>query len=100
MPRRQEYPPPSCWTPEYSLRHCEGYAVFEEGARVGYVEAVPEREGVPHSLLVRVGEVFAHIVAFSVEAVEAVDPTAERFYVALTARVPDEQLCIAGVGLS
>lgn len=74
--------------------------MFEEGTCIGYVEAVLEREGTPHSLLVRVGEVFAHIVAFPVDAVEAVDPTDERVYVALRARVPDEQLCIAGVGLS
>lgn len=87
-------PTPSCWTNEYSLRNCEGYAVIEGGIPIGYVEVVLEDDEAVHSLLVRVGNVFNHLVAFPLDSVEAIDPGAERVYVALAPARPDEQLSI------
>lgn len=94
MPRDREHATPSCWTTEYSLRTCEGYAVIEGGTPIGYVEAVLESDEAVHSLLVRVGNVFNHLVAFPLDSVEAVDPAGERVYVSLISAAPDEQLLI------
>ena len=92
MPREPEQSTRSCWTSEYSLRNSEGYAVVEGGIPIGYVEVVLEDDGAVHSLLVRVGNVFNHLVAFPLDSVEAIDPAAERVYVALAPAAPDEQL--------
>jgi hypothetical protein len=94
MPREREQPTRSCWTSEYSLRNSEGYAVIEGGIPIGYVEVVLEDGEAVHSLLVRVGNVFNHLVAFPLDSVEAVDPAAERVYVSLAPVAPDEQLSI------
>jgi hypothetical protein len=94
MPRQREQSTPSCWTNEYSLRNSEGYAVIEGGAPIGYVEVVLEHDEAVHSLLVRVGNVFNHLVAFPLDSVEAIDPATERVYVALAPAAPDEQLSI------
>ena len=97
MPREREQSTRSCWTSEYSLRNSEGYAVIEGGIPIGYVEVVLEDDEAVHSLLVRVGNVFNHLVAFPVDSVEAVDPAAERVYVSLAPAVPDEQLSMPTV---
>jgi hypothetical protein len=68
--------------------------VIEGGAPIGYVEVVLEGGDAVHSLLVRVGNVFNHLVAFPLDSVEAVDPAAERVYVSLAPAAPDEQLSI------
>ena len=94
MSRHREHSTPSCWTTEYSLRNCEGYAVIEGGTSIGYVEAVLESDEGVHSLLVRVGNVFNRLVAFPFDSVEAVDPAAERVYVSLAPAAPYEQLLI------
>jgi hypothetical protein len=94
MPREREQSTRSCWTSEYSLRNSEGYAVIEGGIPIGYVEVVLEDDEAVHSLLVRVGNVFNHLVAFPLDSVEAIDPAAERVYVALAPAAPDEQLSI------
>lgn len=94
MSRHREYSTPSCWTTEYSLRNCEGYAVIEGGTSIGFVEAALESDEGVHSLLVRVGNVFTHLVAFPFDSVEAVDPAAERVYVSLAPAAPNEQLLI------
>lgn len=94
MARQREQSTPSCWSSEYSLRNSEGYAVIEGGIPIGYVDAVLEDDEAVHSLLVRVGNVFNHLVAFPLDSVEAIDPAAERVYVALAPARPDEQLSI------
>jgi hypothetical protein len=90
-------PAPSYWTTAYWLRKCEGYQVFDHGAPgapIGYVEAVLDDEGGDHTLLVRVGERFTHLVAFPAESVDAIDPVLKRVYVALMAPTAGQQLAI------
>ena len=88
----------SCWTIDYSLRHCEGYRVWEATGPIGFVEAVLMTEDdEPHSLVVRVGSAFSLLVTFPVEAVEGLDPATERVFVASTvptAERDDRQLRI------
>lgn len=94
MSRDRDHSTPSCWTTDYALRNCEGYAVIEGGTPIGYVETVLDSDEGVHSLLVRVGNVFNHLVAFPFDSVEAVDPAAERVYVSLTPAAQNEQLLI------
>jgi PRC-barrel domain len=70
---------PSCWTTDFWLRHCEGFRVFAESEPIGFVEDVLESEdGEPTALVVRVGEVFTHLLEVPVEAIDAFDPARER----------------------
>jgi hypothetical protein len=72
----------TCWTVEYWLSHCEGYAVFTSEGPIGYVEEVVESpEGEPSALVVRVGERFSHRVTIPVAEIEGFDPSAERVFV-------------------
>jgi len=80
----------SCWAIDYWLRHCEGFRVCEARGPIGYVETVlMNDQDEPHSLVVRVGSAFNVLVTFPVEAVEGLDPTTERVFVAPT--VPTER---------
>jgi hypothetical protein len=80
-----EAPPRSCWAIDYWLRHCEGFRVCESAGPIGHVEAVLMNDAdEPHSLVVRVGSAFSVLVTFPVEAVEGLDPTTERVFVAST----------------
>jgi hypothetical protein len=70
---------PSCWTTDFWLRHCEGFRVFADGEPIGFVEYVLEsEEDEPTALVVRVGEVFTHRLEVPVEAIDGLDPAAER----------------------
>jgi hypothetical protein len=46
----------------------------------------------PHSLIIRVGTTFTHLLTIPIQAVEGVDPAGERVFVALTRHVdePDQ----------
>jgi hypothetical protein len=86
-------PTTSCWTTDYWLRHCEGFAVWDAGERLGSVEGVLTAENdEPCSLVVRVGgSMFTQLVSFPIESVEALDPAAERVFVAPTAPTAERE---------
>jgi hypothetical protein len=70
---------PSCWTTGFWLCHCEGFRVFAEGEQIGFVEEVfAAEDDEPIALVVRVGEVFTHLLEVPVEAIDAFDPPRER----------------------
>jgi hypothetical protein len=74
---------PCFWTTEYWLRHCRGYRVFSGDEPIGFVEEILDGEDDdPTALLVRVGEVFTHLVEIPVEAIEGFDPARERVLIA------------------
>jgi hypothetical protein len=78
----QELEATSCWTTQYWLRHCEGYRVLAGDEPIGYVEDVElGADDEPEALLIRVGEVFTHLLTISVEAIESFDPAGERLFV-------------------
>ena len=88
-------PGASCWTAEYWLEHCEGFQAWSDGLHLGYVDTVLfDDRGRPHSLMVRVGEAFSHLVAIPAEAVTRVEPATERIEVAAKASVNGAQLSI------
>ena len=88
-------PEASCWSIEYWLEHCEGFQAWSDGVLLGYVDTVlVDDRGRPHSLVVRVGEVFSHLIAIPAEAVTGVEPASERIDVAASASVNGAQLSI------
>jgi hypothetical protein len=79
---------PSTWSPDYWLRHCEGFRVAAPGGRIGIVEAVlHDEEGNPAELGV-VGGLFGTRVAFvRVADIAAIDARAERITLRPGARI-------------
>ncbi len=70
----------SCWTPDYLLRHCEGYRVDSPDGHLGYVEEVvllPD-ESQTIGFLVREAE---GVVFVSVRQIRDFSPGAERIVV-------------------
>lgn len=96
MPEQQEHEAPSsCWSTEHWRQHCEGFQAWSDDVLIGYVDTVLlDDDGRAHSLIVRVGEIFNHLVAIPADAVTAVDPAAERVEVASVATVRGAQLAI------
>jgi hypothetical protein len=81
---------PSCWTTDFWLRHCEGYRVFAGEEPIGFVEEILDgRDGEPTALVVRVGEVFTHLLEIPVDAIEGFDPAGERVLVGPLAAARD-----------
>lgn len=79
----QQFEATSCWTSDYWLRHCEGYRVFAGDEAIGYVEEVElGRDDEPEALVVRLGDVFTHLLTVGVDAVESFDPAGERLFIA------------------
>lgn len=79
----RELGPPSCWTTDYWLWHCEGFRVFTGEGPIGFVEEVlGSPDDGPRGLVVRVGEVFTHSLTIPTEAIEGFDPANERVLVA------------------
>jgi hypothetical protein len=75
----QQFETESCWDSQYWLRHCEGYRVFAGDEPIGYVEEVElGPDDVPQALVIRVGEVFTHLLTVGVDTVESLDPAGER----------------------
>lgn len=73
----------SCWTHEYSLRHCERYRVDTGDRHVGFVDEViltPD-ESEPVALLVRGS---AGLVVVSIDQIREFSPRAERIVVDLS----------------
>jgi hypothetical protein len=70
-----------CWTTDYVLRHCEGYAVAGPAGHLGFVSRVVETAD-SLELVVQVGENEARIPA---SAIEHIDAQAERIAVAPSA---------------
>jgi len=79
---------PSTWSPDYWLRHCEGFRVVGLGGRIGFVEVVlDDEDGNPQELGV-VGGLFGTRAAFvRVADVAAIDARAERITLRPGARV-------------
>jgi hypothetical protein len=80
------------WETDYWLRHCEGFRVLTQDGEVGFVDAVElTPDGDAAALVVRFGELFTHDVRVPAEAVEELDPAAERITLGPPAGAPREE---------
>jgi hypothetical protein len=72
-----------CWTRDYWLRHCEGYAVESSKGRIGYVEEIlrAEESGDPAELVVRDGSGERSTVVIPIERIREIRPSCERIVV-------------------
>jgi hypothetical protein len=70
---------PSTWSPDYWLRHCEGFRVVAPGGRLGFVEVVlHDEDGNPTELGVAGGLFGTRLAFVRVANIAAIDARAER----------------------
>jgi hypothetical protein len=66
---------------DYWLGHCEGFRVEDRSLRLGYVEEVVGAEDEPEELVVRGGLFAGRLYRSPVDAIQEIQPRAERILV-------------------
>ena len=69
------------WSRDYWLGHCEGFRVEDETRRLGLVEEVLGDGDDPEEIVVRGGLFANRVYRIRVEAIEEIEPRAERILV-------------------